>query len=194
MARPRLHLRDWLSIVAVAALGVGFLWLSTQLGILRQESDALAVALTQQREQAQSNGQTPVAPPPEEIRKDPRIVRGAQGEPGEPGPAGFPGADGLNGMPGKPGPAGSPGPAGADGVPGPAGPAGPAGADGKDGADGAPGPEGPAGPAGADGEDGEPPAGWTWTDPAGIKHTCTRETGSLDSAPTYTCTRTESVR
>lgn len=39
----------------------------------------------------------------------------------------------------------------------------------------------------ATGQPGPPPAGWTWTDPAGREQSCTR-TGGPDSAPTYTCT------
>lgn len=189
--RPRLHFRDWLSIVATAALAVGLLYLATQIGLLRQESDALSIALTQQRGQAEASGQTPVAPPPEEIRRDPTIVKGPPGEQGAPGRSGEPGPAGSPGAPGKPG---------APGTPGPTGPAGAAGVPGKDGAageDGAPGPAGSpgaTGPAGADGKDGEPPASWTWTDHLGTKRTCTRDSGSLDSAPTYTCTRTESAR
>lgn len=62
-----------------------------------------------------------------------------------------------------------PGPAG---PPGPTGPAGPTGA------------TGPPGPTGAPGH---PPAGWTWTDTAGRQQQCTRDAGSPDTAPTYTC-------
>lgn len=73
-------------------------------------------------------------------------------------------------------PAGPAGAAGADStVPGPAGPAGPAGQTGADGHDG------------KDGKDGAPPAGWSYTDALGGQHTCSRDTSSPDSAPTYTC-------
>lgn len=183
-ARPRIPLRDWLAIAVAAMLGLGVLWLATQVGTLRTESDALSIALAQQREQAVATGQTPVAPPPEEIKRDPRIVKGPPGEPGRPGADGLPGRpgrdgeDGMDGSPGPPGPSGPPGPATA--VTGPRGP------------QGEPGPSGPAGPPGkdgADGRDGEPPASWTWTDVLGHVYVCRRDTGSLDSNPTYTCAR-----
>lgn len=57
--------------------------------------------------------------------------------------------------------------------------AGATGATGQTGATGAAGPSGPAGP---------PVAGWTFTDALGMRHTCTRDAGSPDSAATYTCT------
>lgn len=61
-------------------------------------------------------------------------------------------------------------------------PAGPAGATG---ADGSPGPAGPQGPAGADGAQGPDPAGWTWTDPAGVTYDCAQD--DQTPAPHYTC-------
>lgn len=193
--RPRLPLRDWLTIAVAAAIAVGLLWLATQVGHLRRESDALSIALTQQRAQAAEVGLDPVAPPADEIRRDPTVVKGPRGEPGTPGEPGQPGPAGAPGAPGSPGATGVPGPTGPPGPAGPAGPPGPGGADGAPGEPGPPGPagprgeSGPTGPPGVDGRDGEPPESWTWTDPAGIRHTCTRDSGSLDSAPTYTCTR-----
>lgn len=111
---------------------------------------------------------------------------GAQGPMGPAGPAGEDGADGRDGVDGKDG---------KDGKPGPQGPAGEDGTDGTDGADGAQGEPGPVGPAGVDGQDGtdgqdgEPPAAWTWTDPQppNTTYRCTRNPGSPDSRPTYTC-------
>lgn len=186
---PRLHLRDWLFIACAALLGLGFLWLSARVGVSEKQNDALSVALTQQREQAQQAGQTPIAPAPEEIRRDPKIVQGKPGEPGPPGPPGAPGRDGAPGVgatgpPGKPGASitGAPGPAGKDGasVTGPSGPPGPAGKDGRDGKDGADGAPGPAG---------SPPASWTWTDLLGVVYVCKRDAESGDTAPTYSCER-----
>lgn len=41
---------------------------------------------------------------------------------------------------------------------------------------------------GPTGQQGPPPAAWTWTDPgSGQDMTCTRDTDSPDTAPTYTC-------
>ena len=187
-ARPRLHLRDWLTIFAAALIGVSILWLSARVGTSERQTEALSVALTQQREQAQGAGLEPVSPPAEEIRKDPTIVHGPRGEPGERGWPGPPGPTGPPGLTGRPGPTGPPGPEGEDGASnvGPSGPPGPAGADGQDGTDGAPGPAGPPGPAGVDGE---PPASWTWSDLVGTTYTCRRVPDSPDTAPTYTCER-----
>jgi hypothetical protein len=191
---PRLHLRDWLSILVVAMLALGFLWLSMRVGISERQADALSVALTQQRDQATESGLTPVAPAPEEIRRDPTIVQGKpgdQGPPGPPGPSGRDGHPGPSGPPGTPGPNGKPGQEGAA-IVGPSGPAGAPGSPGPAGAPGAPGKDGANGKDGQDGkngEDGEPPASWTWVDLLGVTYTCTRNDGSPDSAPTYTCVR-----
>jgi collagen triple helix repeat protein len=93
---------------------------------------------------------------------NPEELRGEPGAQGVPGPQGLPGSngrDGIDGQPGAQGPQGEPGPAGPRGD------------------TGSTGPQGPAGP---------PPASWTWTF-LGITYTCTRDTGSPDAAPTYTC-------
>jgi hypothetical protein len=87
---------------------------------------------------------------------------------GEPGPGGPPGPVGPQG---PSGPQGDPGSAGLQGVPG------------VPGEKGDPGVQGPVGPAGAQGA---PPASWTWTF-LNFTYTCTRDAGSPDSAPTYTC-------
>lgn len=201
--RPHLHLRDWISIAVAAMLALGFLWLSTRVGVSERQADALSVALTQQRSQAEQSGQTPVAPAPEEIRRDPKIVQGKPGEPGPPGPSGTdgqpgePGNPGPSGPPGTPGPNGKPGtdgasivgPSGPSGPPGPPGPGGAAGLPGPDGKAGEPGPPGRDGEDGTDGEDGRPPSSWTWDDLLGVTYVCTRNEGSPDSAPTYTCER-----
>lgn len=68
--------------------------------------------------------------------------------------------------------------------PPPSGPAGPTGAAGSAGATGPAGPQGPVGPQGASGP---PPAGWTWTDPAGFTYNCVEDNQS--PSPHYTCTR-----
>lgn len=111
----------------------------------------------------------------------PKGDRGERGDAGAPGPPGSapaclssPGQ--CVGAPGPRGDQGDPGPAGADGEPGPAGP------------QGDPGPPGPVGAAGAPGPAGSPPASWTWTDADGTRWRCSRDAGSPDSAPTYTCT------
>lgn len=107
-----------------------------------------------------------------------------------PGPTGAPGSAGRPGPAGSPGAAGSPGPSGSPGSPGSAGAAG---TDGQGGAAGVPGPAGPAGQDGKDGTDGrdgapgQPPAGWTYTDPAGQSYTCVPADGFDPSAPRYTC-------
>ncbi|MFL6144100.1 MAG: hypothetical protein ACJ72N_19825 [Labedaea sp.] len=108
-----------------------------------------------------------------------------------PGPAGAPGPEGPRGDPGLAGPggpAGSPGPTGPPGGDGQAGAAGPQGTAGEAGPAGPAGPAGEPGPAGTDGSNGKPPAGWTWTDTAERTQSCTRDQGSPDTAPTYTCT------
>lgn len=178
--RRSLRVRDWLFVLAVVAMVGGTIMAAYQVGHIRAERDALSIALTQQREQAEQSGQLPVAPPPEEIRRDPTIVRGPTGPAGPPGP---PGPEGPPGSPGPPGAGGARGPGGPGGVPGPSGPAG------KDGADGEPGPAGPPGADGRDGADGKPPASWTYTDTLGRPVTCHRDTDSPDTAPTYTCDR-----
>ena len=185
----KLTLRDWSIILAGALLAAGIAWTSYRVGMLRSEAEALSVALTQQREQATNAGQTPVAPPAEDIRRDPTIV---EGPPGQSGPGGPPGPEGDRGPSGLPGPTGPPGVDGADGD------GGPPGTVGTDGAAGEPGPAGPAGqdgadgdrgPAGEDGADGEPPASFTFPDALGRTVTCRRDGDSPDSAPTYTCDR-----
>lgn len=106
-----------------------------------------------------------------------------------PGPAGATGPAGPQGAKGDTGPAGATGAPGPSGAPGPAGPAGAAGSTGPQGDPGPTGPQGEQGPAGQDGADGQPPAGWTWTDPAtGTTYTCSRDSASPDSNPAYVCT------
>lgn len=192
--RVRLRVRDWLFIGGLAVAAVTVVLSAYAVGHIRAERDALSVALTAQRGQAEAAGQTPVAPPPEAIQRDPTIVKGPAGDqgpagdPGAPGRTGSPGPPGPPGEPGsdgEPGPGGPPGGIGPSGPPGPVGPAGPPGADGEDGAPGAPGADGEDG---RDGEDGEPPAAFTYRDLLGPV-TCRRDADSPDSAPTYTCER-----
>ncbi len=91
---------------------------------------------------------------------------------GVPGPQGPAGRDGRDGAAGMSPPClaeqsrcrGEPGVPGVNGV------------DGKDGRDG------------TDGVGGQPPAGWSWIDGDGREQTCTRDPGSSDVAPRYTCT------
>lgn len=110
---------------------------------------------------------------------------GPRGDPGPPGPPGPSGPQGPAGSAGLPGSDGPPGPSGADGVSGAPGVPGPAG---SDGAEGKPGAAGPAGPPGVDGRPGPPVAGWTFTDATGTRQACSRDAGSPDAAPSYTCT------
>jgi hypothetical protein len=73
---------------------------------------------------------------------------------------------------------------GVNGLPGPAGPQGP---QGEQGAQGEPGPQGPSGPAGPQGQQGQPPNSWVAPDGQGGLLFCTRDPGSPDEAPTYSC-------
>jgi hypothetical protein len=194
----RLPDRRTLAVLGAAVAGAVVLGVVVYLLQLQQRQiEALSSALSAQRAQAQRAGQTPVAPPPGAILANPTPQKG---DTGAQGPAGSPGrglssiiclsgvwrvqyTDGAidtdagpcTGPPGPIGAAGSPGPAGASGAPG------------RDGAPGAHGDPGPPGPAGAAGADGQPPAGWTWTGSDGTPYRCTRDAGSPDSAPSYSC-------
>lgn len=170
-------------VIALAVLAwvvITMQQLSHDLSTSNSARDALA-------HQVQQLGASPVAGPPGSRGKPGATVTGPSGPPGSPGEQGEPGAaaspepgptgpTGPAGSPGAdstvPGPEGSPGVAGAQGVPGPAGPAG---QDGKDGTDG------------KDGSNGSPPAGWTYTDPAGQSYTCSPVDAFDPSSPRYTC-------
>ena len=170
----------------------------------------LSLGLSAAEQQLTQHGIRPLPPPPQTI-----IEQGAAGPPGpgpsdaqvltavtaylqgHPVPAG-PGPTAaavaaavsayLTANPPSPGPgpseaqvadavttylAAHPAPAGPTGAAGPAGPAGDAG------------PPGPQGPAGATGPAGSAPAGWSWTDAAGVTYTCTPDTGTPQ--PHYSC-------
>ena len=148
----------------------------------------LADGLDTTRQQLQQHGVTPSAPPAQSIVRGVPGVQGVPGLQGEPGPTGPTGPAGAEGPAGRPGATGPEGPPGADStIPGPAG------SPGATGPTGAPGPAGPAGKDGTDGRDGapgQPPAGWTWTDPAGITYTCTPAAGFDPTQPRYTCAQT----
>lgn len=207
--RHRLRHLGWRDLVVVATavlLGV-ILGLVIWAGHRRdRQIDGLSTALAAQRRQASESGQTPVARAPDQVREHPErpTVKPQPGPTGPTGPAGLSivGAriDGCDLVliredgqeyPAGPvcGPVGSRGPSGS---PGAAGSPGPSGSPGADGQDGATGPQGPAGPPGkdgqdgADGQDGQPPSSWTWTY-IGVTYRCTRDDGSPDSSPTYTC-------
>jgi hypothetical protein len=129
------------------------------------------------------------------VVRQPVTATGAPGAPGAPGPAGPPGVPGpagsrgpagANGFNGARGPVGLNGTDGATGPQGPAGPAGPSGAPGPSGAAGPAGQAGANGAAGPSGSPGAPPASWTFTF-LRLTFTCTRDAGSPDSAPTYSC-------
>lgn len=163
-----------------AVMLVGLLWAGWGVWALSQRGDTLAgqqqaaaTAAQQLATQVRSLGATPVVQPPAPMA----------GPAGLQGPAGV---NGINGIPGSPGSPGMPGPTGPGGPPGAPGAAGVPGAPGLDGPSG---PPGPAGPQGQPGPPGAPPAGWSWQDPStGTTFQCTRDVGSPDSAPTYTCT------
>ena len=172
----------------------------------------LSAGLSTTEQQLKSHGITPAAPPPAQLMAGPPGPAGATG-PGpsdaqvqasvdtylvEHPPAGTvpessivdavdaylvvnPPAPGATG----PGPtqqqiasavatymSANPAPAGPPGAQGQVGPAGPQGVAGASGSPGAPGPD---------------PAGWTWTDPAGITYNCVED--SQTPAPHYTCTQ-----
>lgn len=196
--------RSWVrsGIIYAGVAAVAVLLAALLYAVNRQQDQiaALSSALADQRAQAVRAGQSPVAPPPGQILATPTPQRG---DTGPAGPAGPPGRGlvslscvggtwrgvwsdgtvdtsigscvGATGATGLTGPPGSPGPAGQDGAPGMPGPTGPAGAD------GAPGPEGSPGAAG------QPPASWSWTAPSGVTYECARDSGSPDTAPTYSC-------
>jgi hypothetical protein len=148
---------------------------------LGARADSNAEVAQQLAEQVRDLGGVPAVTPP---------VPGERGEPGPPGPVGPAGDDGRDGVDGVTPPClAEPGQCnGADGEPGPPGPPGPPGADGTDGTDGVDGQPGRDGAPGQDGVDGQPPAAWTWVDDRGRTQSCTRDAGSPDAAPTYTCT------
>lgn len=183
--RAQVQRRRDLAFALIVLVGVAaFAWLvvtmtslSHQLRTANSARDALA-------RQVQQLGATPVAGRPGS-RGDvgpsgPRGEKGDRGEPGKAAPTASPkpGPTGPRGAPGKdstvPGPAGSPG-QNATGVPGEPG------KDGADGKDGAPGKDG------KDGADGKPPAGWTYTDPAGVTYQCSPVSDFDPDAPRYDC-------
>lgn len=157
-----------------------------------QKVTALAVALQAEQDNQKAQGDTPVAPPPDQIVDDPGIVKGEQGLPGKDGEDGQDGRDGAKGDkgdPGKPAPTITPtnGVDGKDGVDGTNGTDGTNGVDGKDGTNGTDGKDG------ADGQPGEPPYSWTVYDKNGkATYTCTRvEEGWDREKPQYKCTPVE---
>ena len=213
--RLKFSTRDWVTTIAVTILAILLAWGVHQIVVIRAQNVALSKALAAQRQQVQDLGQKPVAPPPATILKDPSATMGPPGTPGAngatgpagrgvaslvcisgkwrvqytdgtvdasagacTGPPGPIGATGTTGVGGSNGTNGADGAAGQPGAAGPSGAPGPPGADGKNGSDGK---------DGADGAVGQPPASWTWTSPLGLTYTCTRNSDSPDSAPTYAC-------
>lgn len=194
----------WLLVVAILAVIVG-------LSLANYRITAAEATLAQQVQEAAKFAQSvdetvcDAAHPPQgdvasvcEEAADkadaPPPVTGLEPLIGEPGERGFPGLDGKDGAPGPKGDKGDLGPIapavpGKDGapgatVPGPPGADGQPGTPGKDGAAGAP---GEPGAPGATGAPGEPPLSWTYKDPLGGSHTCTRAADYTPAAPTYTC-------
>lgn len=161
-------------LVGLAVLGVAVLSFMDQKNELQRSVTALA-------EQVTSLGGTPVVQPP--------------GIPGPTGAAGTDGRDGRDGTDGTTAPCatepaqcrGEPGRTGPPGDTGEVGETGPPGQD-ATGVPGQPGVPGQTGQKGDTGQQGPPVASWTWTDADGRQQSCTRDVGSPDSAPTYTCT------
>lgn len=79
---PRKGLATAMVAVTVAVL-IG--WIAHEARVTRAQVGALAVALDHQRQQARDSGQEPVAPPPEDIIRDPQVVTGPEGPQGPPG-------------------------------------------------------------------------------------------------------------
>jgi hypothetical protein len=173
----------WLSLsVAGLFVAAALLYAHSQTSVEQQSSAADAAQML--AAQVRGLGATPVVAPPTAIEGPPGVqgAAGRNGANGQPGGGGQPGAQGQPGQSGATGPVGSTGPSGSPGVGGQPGP------NGNDGAAGEQGPQGIAGPQGADGQPGQPPAGWKWTDTeSGATFTCSRDPGSPDDAPTYTC-------
>jgi hypothetical protein len=137
------------------------------------------------RAQIQAKGGTPAAPDPAKaVEHLPDRAEVPVPIPGPPGPKGDKGDPAPIITP-SPGPTGATGRPGINStIPGPAGPAGIAGPAGQNGADGKPGQDGTNG---RDGAAGSPPAGWTYTDPAGVAYTCSPVANFDPAAPRYTC-------
>lgn len=191
----------------VLVLTVAMSVLAVAVAVLYQQNVGLSKALTAQCQQTKKLGHTCVAAPAASVRANP-------GQPtvsAQPGPSGPAGRNGVNGSNGVNGVNGSPGLSitsarlhgcdllltrqdglvfDAGNVCGPAGsvgPSGPAGQNGQNGANGQDGQPGPAGSTGPAGQDGQPPASYAVEDPDGTTYECTRDAGSPDDAPTYTC-------
>ena len=217
MRDPMARRATWIAVAVLAlCLGGGGLYFALRLDELDTRADASGAAAEQLATQVRSLGATPVVEPPVVERGaqgEPGVgIASVESAPcavvvrltdGRSTPV-----DGLCGRPGRDGrsitgaaPAGCDvllswsdattsrvgpmcGPAGASGTPG---------RDGQDGADGEPGPQGetgPQGPPGDPGADGQPPRGWVTTRADGSEEACTRDTGSPDSDPTYSCETT----
>ncbi|MGW3608929.1 hypothetical protein ACWD6N_03420 [Micromonospora sp. NPDC005163] len=81
--RRRIVSRAGLGVAAVAVLvAVVVGWIAHDVRVTRAQVAALAVALDQQRRQAQDSGQEPVAPAAEDIIRDPQVVTGPEGPQG----------------------------------------------------------------------------------------------------------------
>lgn len=115
--------------VAVFVLGTLALFASTvsQSFVIHEQGSIISQLAANNdalRDQVLAQGESPVAPPAEQVTGQP----GVPGAVGAAGRDGRDGADGQNGVDGADGAAGADGKAGADGAPGQPGPAGPAGA------------------------------------------------------------------
>lgn len=178
----------WSGLVGVCLVVVAVLW---AVDTRADQVQALADALRAEQAQTRDRGDEPAAPPPEDIVRDPSVIEGPRGQGGRPG-RGITDVRIIadrwvvifdDGTTRDLGPIPTPSP-GASGKPGQSPPClseprqcrGEKGTDGED------------GDKGDKGDKGEPPASWTWTDPAtGRTYRCARDEGSPDSAPTYTC-------
>lgn len=146
-----------IALVLAGVLGV-MLWLIHEADTAKDDRDALASALSAQRNQFTYCSQKINIDKPrcaEPVSKPPDAITGPQGEPGtqgqtgptgRQGPPGPPGADGKQGVSGDPGATGGSGTAGADGATGSQGPAGEKGEKGEPGSQGPQGEKGDPGP------------------------------------------------
>ncbi|MEW2570512.1 collagen-like protein [Streptomyces sp. NPDC047070] len=184
MTRTERALARWRPIAAVCWLialtgAVVIVWAridaeSSRAAELATEADrrgravtTLATDVRQLRTQVRDEGETPVAPDPDDAVDDlparaevPVPIPGPRGPAGQTGPSGKSGSDGSSGTDGDdgaPGTDGTDGAPGEQGVPGPHGEAGPTGEQGPRGEQGARGEPGPPGPGCPDGYSLQPP-------------------------------------
>lgn len=182
--------RSFWQSIEIRAVGVGLLFMSVMTYVQgshaqdiprenQRRIEALSQALMSEQENVKKNGDTPVAPAPSAIVKNPDVVtiKGEKGDKGDPGASGVPGKNGTNGSNGQSatlppldelkGEKGDKGDPGEPGV---------AGKDGQDGKDG------------TNGKDGSPPSDITITID-GTTYVCTPV---ADGSTSFKCDAQES--